>query len=175
MNALARKFAAIRAIKSEGRFGMQIPRRVDYGLRAVIYLSVRGREKCCSITEIAKQQEVPKKFLETIIQDLMRCGLIKSKRGACGGYTLARSPDQISFSDVIEAIEGPIAVKRTNRNWRMPMKHFSYLFGLLFLSTVALTGCEAIGDIFKAGVWTGVLLVILVVGLIVWLLARSKT
>ena len=40
----------------------------------------------------------------------MRRGLIKSKRGSCGGYTLARSPDQISFYDVIEALEGPIAV-----------------------------------------------------------------
>jgi Rrf2 family protein len=96
---------------------MQIPRRLDSSLRAVIYLSVRGQEKGCSITEIAKQQEVPKTFLEKIIQDLMRCGLIKSKRGACGAYTLARSPEQISFSDVIEAIEGrPTAVKRTNRN-----------------------------------------------------------
>jgi Rrf2 family protein len=100
---------------------MQILRRVDYGLRAVIYLSVQDPEKCCSITEIAKQQGVPKKFLEKIIQDLMRCGLIKSKRGACGGYyTLARSPEQISFYDVIEAIEGPIAVKRTNRNGGRP-------------------------------------------------------
>ena len=53
---------------------------------------------------------VPKKFLEKIIQDLIRCGLMKFKRGACGGYTLARSPEQISFYDVIEAIEGPIAV-----------------------------------------------------------------
>ena len=85
---------------------MQIPRRVDYGLRAVIYLSVQDPEKCCPITEIAKQQGVPKKFLEKIIQDLMRCGLIKSKRGACGGYTLARSPGEISLYDVIEAIEG---------------------------------------------------------------------
>jgi Rrf2 family protein len=53
---------------------------------------------------------VPKKFLQKIIQDLMRCSLIKSKRGACGGYTLARSPERISFSDVIAALEGPIAV-----------------------------------------------------------------
>ena len=50
----------------------------------------------------------------------MRCGLIKSQRGACGGYTLARPPEQISFYDVIEAIEGPIAVKRTNRNGGRP-------------------------------------------------------
>ena len=89
---------------------MQIPRRVDYGLRAVIYLSGQDPEKCCSITEIAKQQGVPRKFLEKIIRDLIHKGLIKSKRGSCGGYTLARSPDAISFYDVIEAIEGPIAV-----------------------------------------------------------------
>jgi Rrf2 family protein len=89
---------------------MQIPRRVDYGLRAIIYLSTQDPEKCCSTAEIARQQNVPRKFLEKIIQDLMRRGLIRSKRGSCGGYTLARLPDQISFYDVIEALEGPIAV-----------------------------------------------------------------
>jgi Rrf2 family protein len=89
---------------------MQIPRRVDYGLRAVIYLAGQDPAKCCSIAEIAEQQGVPKKFLEKIIQDLMRCGLIRSKRGACGGYTLARSPEEISFYQVIEALEGPVTV-----------------------------------------------------------------
>jgi Rrf2 family protein len=89
---------------------MQIPRRVDYGLRAVIYLSGQAPEKCCSISEIAQQQGVPKTFLEKIIQDLMRGGLIRSKRGSCGGYSLARSAETITFRDVIEAIEGPIAV-----------------------------------------------------------------
>jgi Rrf2 family protein len=85
---------------------MQIARRVDYGLRAIVYLSGQDPERCSSITEIAIQQGAPKKLLEKIIRDLIRCGLIKSKRGACGGYILARSPEQISFSDVIEAIEG---------------------------------------------------------------------
>jgi Rrf2 family protein len=89
---------------------MQIPRRVDYGLRAVIYLADQEPGKCCSLTEIAKQQGVPKKFLEKIVQDLTRRGLIRSKRGANGGYTLARAPEEISFWQVIEAIEGPIAV-----------------------------------------------------------------
>jgi Rrf2 family protein len=85
---------------------MQIPRRFDYGLRAVIYLAIQDPEKCSSITEIAKQQGVSRKVLKKIVQDLVRGGLIKSKRGPCGGYTLARSPGQISFYDVIEAIEG---------------------------------------------------------------------
>ena len=98
----------------------RIPRRVDYGLRTVIYLLVhQDQRKCCSITEIMATG-VPKKFLQKIIQDLMRCSLIKSKRGACGGYTLARSPERISFSDVIAALEGPIAVKRTDRNGGRP-------------------------------------------------------
>lgn len=89
---------------------MQIPRRVDYGLRAAIYLSSQDAERCCSISEIAQHQGVPKKFLEKIIQALVRDGLIKSKRGSCGGYTLARSADAISIYDVVAAIEGPIAV-----------------------------------------------------------------
>lgn len=89
---------------------MQIPRRVDYGLRAVIYLSGKDPEKCCSIVEIAEHQGMPRKFLEKIIQDLIRAGLIRSKRGSCGGYTLARSAEAISFYDVIVAIEGPITV-----------------------------------------------------------------
>ena len=77
----------------------------------MIYLSDQDRDKCCSIAEIAQQQGIPRKFLEKIIQDLIRGGLIKSKRGSCGGYALARAPEEISFNDVIEAIDGPIAVK----------------------------------------------------------------
>jgi Rrf2 family protein len=89
---------------------MQIPRRVDYGLRAVIYLSTQDPGKSCSAAEIATHQSVPRKFLEKIIQDMIRSGLVKSKRGPDGGYSLARPPGQISFQDVIEALEGPIAV-----------------------------------------------------------------
>jgi len=89
---------------------MQIPRRVDYGLRAVIYLSSQETERCCSIAEIAREQGVPKKFLEKIVQDLVRAGLVRSKRGSAGGYQLAPAAEAISFCDVIEAIEGPIAV-----------------------------------------------------------------
>jgi hypothetical protein len=54
------------------------------------------------------------------------------------------------------------------------MKQASLLFVFLFFSAVLLTGCEMIGDIFQAGVWTGVILVVLVIGAIFWLLTRSK-
>lgn len=89
---------------------MQIPRRVEYGLRAVIYLSDQDPDRNCSTSEIAKQQAVPRKFLEKIIRELIQSGLVRSKRGPYGGYSLARSPHEISFQDVIEALEGPIAV-----------------------------------------------------------------
>lgn len=89
---------------------MQIPRRVDYGLRAVIYLSTQDPERACSIAEIAKHQAIPRKFLEKIIQDLIHGGLVKSKRGPDGGYSLAKAPREISFQEVIEALAGPIAV-----------------------------------------------------------------
>ena len=89
---------------------MQIPRRVDYGLRAAIYLAAQDRERSCSLAEIAERQGVPRKFLEKIIQDLIHGGLVKSKRGPDGGYTLTRAPGEISFQDIVEALEGPVAV-----------------------------------------------------------------
>jgi Rrf2 family protein len=89
---------------------MQISRKADYALRAAIYLSLQPADKTCSAGEIAARQSVPQKFLEKIIQDLIRSGLVKSKRGWNGGYSLARPAPEISFRDVIEAVEGPIAV-----------------------------------------------------------------
>lgn len=89
---------------------MQIPRRIDYGLRAVIYLAHQDPARSCSLSAIARHQGIPLKFLEKIIRDLNRHGLVKSKRGPDGGYSLARLPGEISFQDVIEALEGPIAV-----------------------------------------------------------------
>lgn len=89
---------------------MQIPRRVDYGLRAVIYLARQDPGKSCSLPAIARQQGIPLKFLEKIIRDLSRSGLVRSKRGPDGGYCLARLPSEITFQEVIETLEGPIAV-----------------------------------------------------------------
>ena len=90
---------------------MQVSRKVDYALRAAIYLATQDLKKTCSSTgEIAEIQRIPKKFLEKIIQDLVHSGLVKSKRGPDGGYNLARPAHEISFQDVIEAVEGPIAL-----------------------------------------------------------------
>lgn len=89
---------------------MQISRKIDYALRAVIYLSLQRDGRPAPVSEIASHRGIPKKFLEKIIKDLIRAGLVTSQRGAHGGYTLARTPDHVTFRDVIEAVEGPISL-----------------------------------------------------------------
>ena len=88
---------------------MQVSRKVDYALRAAIYLAYQSDRRPCSVAEIAAREAIPKKFLEKIIQDLIHHGLVRSTRGAQGGYALAREADQVTFKDVIEAIEGPVS------------------------------------------------------------------
>ncbi len=90
---------------------MQISRKIDYALRAAIHLAMRSDDRRpSSVTEIATREGVPKKFLEKIIQDLIHHGIVRSTRGAQGGYTLARAPEMVTFKDVIEAIEGPVSL-----------------------------------------------------------------
>lgn len=89
---------------------MQVSRKVDYALRAIIYLSSQTAGRPVPVKEIASHRRIPRKFLEKIIQDLIRAGMVKSHRGVHGGYTLAMTPDRVSFRDVIEAVEGPISI-----------------------------------------------------------------
>src|SRR5262249_19704280 len=90
---------------------MQVSRRVDYALRAAIHLARQAPEnRAASVAEISASEAVPKKFLEKILQDLIHAGLVVSRRGAHGGYTLARAASHISFKEVLEAVEGPITL-----------------------------------------------------------------
>jgi Rrf2 family protein len=90
---------------------MQVSRKVDYALRAVIHLAdEEASERICSVSEIASRERIPRQFLEKIVQELIHKGLVRSRRGPHGGYVLARPADQVTFRDVIEAVEGPIAL-----------------------------------------------------------------
>ena len=90
---------------------MQVSRKIDYALRAIIHLAgEEGRERACALAEIATRERIPRQFLEKIVQDLVRGGLVRSRRGPHGGYVLARPADQMTFRDVIEAVEGPISL-----------------------------------------------------------------
>jgi Rrf2 family protein len=87
---------------------MRVSAKVDYAFRATVELAAAG-EGPVKGDQIAKAQVIPVKFLENIMVDLRHAGLVRSQRGAEGGYWLARAPDQISLADVIRAVEGPIA------------------------------------------------------------------
>src|SRR3989442_11040868 len=89
---------------------MQVSRKVDYALRAVIYLSLQKDGHPVPVGEIAEHRRIPRTFLEKIVKDLIRAGIVTSHRGAHGGYVLARRPECVSFRDVIEAVEGPISL-----------------------------------------------------------------
>ena len=90
---------------------MQVSRKVDYALRAVIHLAdAEESERICSVGEISTRERIPRQFLEKIVQELIHKGLVRSRRGPRGGYVLARPADKMTFRDVIEAVEGPIAL-----------------------------------------------------------------
>lgn len=87
---------------------MKISRKADYALRAVIFLSHQNIEEVHMISAISKATDVSRDFMAKILKDLSVHGLVKAQKGANGGYKLSKTPDKISFKDVVEAIEGPI-------------------------------------------------------------------
>jgi Rrf2 family protein len=90
---------------------LQVSRKVDYALRAVIHLANEEQStRACTVTEIATRERIPRQFLEKIIQQLIHSGVVRSRRGPHGGYVLGRSPQDVTFRDVIEAVEGPISL-----------------------------------------------------------------
>jgi len=89
---------------------MQITKQADYALRAMLYLTRLDTNQRAITSQIAEFQEIPSSFLAKIISQLSIAGLIHTSRGARGGVKLARLPEEISLLDVVEAIDGPIAL-----------------------------------------------------------------
>jgi Rrf2 family protein len=90
---------------------MRISAKVDYAVRAAVELASAG-DKPMKGERIATAQAIPLNFLENILSDLRHAGLVRSQRGAEGGYWLARPPEAICIADVIRAVEGPLASVR---------------------------------------------------------------
>ena len=87
---------------------MQITRQADYAVRAVLYLANIGPDMRAATSQIAQEQQIPPSFLAKIVSQLSVAGLLQTSRGARGGVSLARPPEQISLLEVVEAIDGPI-------------------------------------------------------------------
>ena len=88
-----------------------ITQKCKYAIKAILHIAKNEtKEKLVFASEIAEQERIPKKFLETILRDLRNHGIISSKRGKFGGYHLLKKPEEINFTDIIRIVDGPIAM-----------------------------------------------------------------
>ena len=94
---------------------MRVSAKADYAIRAAVELAAAG-DGPVKGDRVAQAQEIPPKFLENILGDLRHARLVRSQRGADGGYWLARPADEISLADVIRAVDGPLANVRGVRS-----------------------------------------------------------
>ena len=88
---------------------MRVSAKTDYALRAALELAAAPDEKPVKGERIATAQAIPLRFLENILMQLRHAGLVESRRGADGGYRLARPAGEVTLADVIRAIDGPLA------------------------------------------------------------------
>jgi Rrf2 family protein len=86
-----------------------LSRKARYALKALYALSADDARGPVLIADLAEREKIPHKFLEAILLELKNAGVLKSKKGKGGGYSLARSPDQITMGQVIRVIDGPLA------------------------------------------------------------------
>src|SRR5580692_2412445 len=93
---------------------MRLSARADYALRAAIELAAASSGHVTA-DQLARAQQIPGKFLETILTQLRRAGLVRSQRGPDGGFWLARPAAEISLADIIRAIDGPLLGVRGER------------------------------------------------------------
>ena len=94
---------------------MRVSAKADYAIRAAVELAAAG-EGPVKGDRIAQAQGIPQNFLENILADLRNAGIVASRRGAEGGYWLARPADEVSLAEVIRAVDGPLANVRGIRS-----------------------------------------------------------
>ena len=87
---------------------MKISSRTEYGIRVLVTLARNQGEGCLSLAEIARREKLPHAYLEQLVGDLRRAGLVTATRGQAGGYRLARPAGEIAMTDVVRALEGPL-------------------------------------------------------------------
>jgi Rrf2 family protein len=89
---------------------MQVTREGDYAIRSVLYLARQPFQKVSFVTEISEEYKIPRSFLAKILQKLVKAKIVRSYRGVKGGFSLTRQARDITVLDVLEAIEGKLAV-----------------------------------------------------------------
>lgn len=89
---------------------MQITREGDYGIRSVLYLARQPQKKISYVNEISDEYKIPRSFLAKILQKLVKAKLVRSYRGVKGGFSLSKQAKDISLLEVLEAVEGKLAL-----------------------------------------------------------------
>ena len=133
---------------------MDISARTMYGLRALVTMAGARTNDPMSIQVISEEEQLPGKFLEGIMRDLKRGGFVRSKRGASGGYVLARPASEITLLDVIRHLDGPIAPQtyadRTSQDTQTERQHaFAPVWTEIREATIRILGrysIQAIAD-----------------------------
>jgi Rrf2 family protein len=87
---------------------MRVSAKSDYALRALIEIATRSDGRPVSAEEIGRLQDIPHNFLQAILADLRRAGIVRSVRGQSGGWRMAATPAEVSVADVIRAVDGPL-------------------------------------------------------------------
>ena len=88
---------------------MKVSKRGEYGVRALCHLAEHYGEGVVHIRDIAREESIPRRFLEGILLELKRAGFVNSRRGIEGGYALSRDPEQILLGEVVRTLDGPLA------------------------------------------------------------------
>lgn len=102
---------------------MNINQATDYAFRAILFLAGQPKEAMVEAQVIAKREVIPMRFLLKTMPSLIKAGIIRSQRGVGGGYILAKNPQDITFLDVVVAIEGPIHINRCLEDYSYCTKH----------------------------------------------------
>lgn len=88
-----------------------IKRHTDYAFRALVYLAL-APDQVVRAMEIAESQDVPVEFLQKILQRFVKSGIVKSHRGAQGGFSLAKKASEVTVLDVVQVMQGPVVMNR---------------------------------------------------------------
>ncbi len=87
---------------------MKISTRTEYGIRVLVTLARADEGTCLSLSEIARREKLPHAYLEQLVGDLRRAGLVNATRGQAGGYSLARPAAETAMADAVRALDGPL-------------------------------------------------------------------
>ena len=124
---------------------IQLSQRCHYAIRAVLELARRGPGFSATIGEIAEAQAIPAGFLAVILGELRRAGIVQSRRGSRGGYSLVAAASEVFLADVMAAVEGP--------GWRTDGLHMmnrqgEYVWGDSALAELYSHAADCVGEIF---------------------------